>query len=201
MVFLGDVHGKWRELESILVEYRGDQVVQVGDFGLGFPERPREGKDPENLGPHFKFIRGNHDNPEVCRLHPNYLGDFGITDYGLAYLSGAWSIDFARRTPGIDWWDEEELKSSKLQLFIDMFKREKPEFMVSHDAPYFLYDRLVRSSFKNKSRTTMALQEAFESHKPKFWVFGHHHLSMRERIKGTEFVCLDELETLDTSWL
>ncbi|MGY8690848.1 MAG: hypothetical protein ACKVHP_24310 [Verrucomicrobiales bacterium] len=42
--------------------------------------------------------------PLVCRSNPRYLGEFGFSEDGLFWLSGAWSIDWQLRTEGVSWW-------------------------------------------------------------------------------------------------
>ena len=76
MIVWGDLHGKLdvfrREMKKQHELHPNDTHVAVGDIGLGFP------KSQSSVFPkHCKFIRGNHDSPEVSRSHPNYLGDFG----------------------------------------------------------------------------------------------------------------------------
>ena len=201
MVFIGDVHGKWNQLDPLLEEYRGDEIIQVGDLGIGFPEGDLRGPDPVDFGYNFKFIRGNHDNPEACKNHCNYLGDFGVTDEGIGFISGAWSIDRIRRIHGVDWWPEEELSIIQMNAFLDLYEREKPEVMVSHDCPFFLYGDILKTYYKEPNRTATILESAFRIHQPRLWVFGHHHKRRNITIEHTQFVCLNELDTLDTEWL
>jgi hypothetical protein len=37
----------------------------------------------------------------------------------------------------------------------------------------------------------------FETWKPDFWVFAHHHVNVTREISGTRFICLDELDFID----
>ena len=72
--FIGDVHGKYGRYETIL-KNSDLPTIQVGDMGVGFFHRDYEGTlrpfanppyDKMVAGNH-RFIRGNHDNPYVCR--------------------------------------------------------------------------------------------------------------------------------------
>ena len=74
-LFIGDVHGKFGPYKRICKEYR--DTIQVGDMGVGFIDRytNRSYSNP----PHYamkagnhRFIRGNHDNPGVCRKHSQW---------------------------------------------------------------------------------------------------------------------------------
>jgi hypothetical protein len=41
------------------------------------------------------------------------------------------------------------------------------------------------------------LQQMFDVHKPKHWVFGHYHIRRDFEIDGTQFHCLPELDSLE----
>lgn len=106
IMFVGDVHGL---LDEYRATYRKCEmpVVQVGDLGLGFVP------DPVEIPVGHKFIRGNHDDPARARAHSAHLGDYGFNaELGLFFVGGAWSIDHLFRTPGADWWADEELSSA-----------------------------------------------------------------------------------------
>ena len=197
MVFLGDVHGEWEQMRGSLQGFQGKPIIQVGDLGLGFPMDKFRTADPEDLGPGFRFIRGNHDNPETCRRHKNYLGDFGMLDGGIMFLSGAWSIDQYHRVPGFTWWEEEELSLPALNDFLGMYQEKKPRVMVTHDCTYSAY-KYVGVQYPRGNRTAQALQAAFTSgHQPDIWVFEHHHKDVSFKLGATQFYCDGELSTLE----
>ena len=204
--FIGDVHGSWQDLEQILREHKDtDYFVQVGDMNLGFPslytyrnlktnktitkETP---PDPTEFPNNFKFIRGNHDCPETCGKHTNYLGDYGFNDKigkdGLFYISGGYSTDSGNRTEGLDWWRREELSHEDLQDCVEQYSQIKPKIVVSHECPTFVQKELC-DSIHGYSRTAMALSEMFKIHQPLQWYFGHHHKSYRSVHNNTLFVC------------
>jgi hypothetical protein len=47
------------------------------------------------------------------------------------------------------------------------------------------------------NRTGLALQNMWNRHHPKLWIFGHWHETISCDIQGTTFVCLDELDSVD----
>jgi len=71
MHFIGDCHGKFADLKRICDRLAPDRCMQLGAMGFGHDD---EFHACQNLS----FIRGNHDNPDVCRQYANYLGDHGI---------------------------------------------------------------------------------------------------------------------------
>ena len=194
MIFIGDIHGEFARYKAIINQRPNS--IQLGDMGVGFPDY-----DPSQF-PEFyyhRFIRGNHDNPEVCRKHPNYLGDYGfIPQHSIYYVSGAWSIDKNLRIPGLSWWEEEELSYKQFLDVIKQYKEVEPKIVISHDCPL----SVMKSMFDLQpypSRTGQAFNSMLEEHKPKFWVFAHHHVpAVRvKHIDGTTFVCLGIEQTIE----
>jgi predicted phosphodiesterase len=192
---IGDIHA---DIETLFDIADGlENWIQIGDLGWGFtrdpiPEFPDGGK----------AIRGNHDCPDTARAHPSYLGDYGVTDDGIFYVSGGCTPDFdrIRRTPGRDWWPDEELGWEELQEMISAYEAAKPDIVVTHDAPYFLYRALLAATSvklnghigdPNRNRTASAFDSMFAVHRPKFWYFGHWHLPFAYQHQGTWFRCVD----------
>ena len=191
--FVGDVHGRFGDLCDLIAGH-GCDFVLLGDVGLGF-SRELDCKFPCSVNLHF--IRGNHDCPEVCFRTAGYLGDFGYHEgLGLFFVSGAFSIDWYCRREGVSWWRDEELSYAQFQDAVGLFEKVRPEVMVSHDCPesvtQFFYDR-----GRIRSVTSSALDVMFSSHRPKLWVFGHHHRNVDFEFSGTRFVGLAELCTFD----
>ena len=196
LIVIGDIHGKIDRYLKLVVRFRGEPSVQLGDFGIGFP-----GDEPlPPLPGNAWFIRGNHDNPEAARLHGNYLGDYGcktIDGMRIFYLSGAWSSDQWHRTEGVNWWREEELRVAELEAAVDLYAKVNPEIVLTHDGP----DEAVRSLHAtgsahkeiNRTATGNALNAMLDVHRPRKWIFGHWHTRFRRQIGGTEFRCLPEL--------
>ena len=143
------------------------------------------------------MIYGNHDNPPELKTHRHCLGDFGLGFNGgieFFFVSGAFSIDRAWRMEGFDWFKEEELNTAQMNDCIELYSTLRPpDVVLSHEAPYFLIQYLWGYPSNN---TSLLLDALFRIHKPKVWVFGHHHKSIDLTIEGTRFVCLNELESL-----
>jgi len=135
---------------------------------------------------------GNHDYyPYLDK--PHILGDYGVYE-NMFFVRGAWSIDHYFRTLGRDLFHNEQLSYVECQQAIDLYEQIKPNIVISHDCPiearqklFYIYDTDI---------TSTCLQTMLEIHRPSLWVFGHHHKSKKVSIQGTEFICLNELETL-----
>jgi hypothetical protein len=199
MLFVGDVHSNFDDFAHIVQSHPDEVIIQVGDLGLA---RPWVGKNlvyntvDFNLTGKWMFIRGNHDDPELCRAHPNYLGDygyFGLPAGRIFFVSGARSIDYHLRIPTVDWWIEEELTREHAERAVEQYANNPPSIVVSHDCPDFLKDKFDASTFP--SRTGWMLDRMFEIHQPRIWIFGHWHKNLEIQVKDTKFVCVAELST------
>lgn len=198
MIFVGDVHGKFKQYLRLL---GSKPTIQVGDLGLGFRGSPNLARPhPEQ----HRFIRGNHDNPLVCRRYSNYLGDYGYLDgQRLFFVSGAHSIDRDWRIEGASWWADEQLTDRQMLSCAELYKRARPRFVVTHEGPLDIVRKMFwhlssshdENDFRNP--TSNFLQHLLELHPPEVWIFGHHHVSKDEVFNGTRFICLAELETIE----
>lgn len=72
MRIIGDVHGHIADYMTLAAA--SQESIQIGDMGLGFRGVSLE------PNPAHRFFRGNHDAPQACREHPNYLGDWGYDE-------------------------------------------------------------------------------------------------------------------------
>lgn len=206
IIIVGDVHGYTKTYQKWLRHNLdpSQRSIQIGDMGLGF-----SGVGLDRLEANHKFFRGNHDNPAKCRAHANYLGDYGyLPDDGLFWIAGAFSIDRGYRVEGVSWWRDEELSYQELGQVIYEYKKAKPRFVLSHEAPAkvaktLLFD-LSGPYFAAKmacsmSRTSEAMQVMLDAHQPEKWIFGHYHLDKSFRVPvgdgvpgvySTEFICV-----------
>lgn len=209
MLFIGDVHGKYGPYRRLMLS-AGAPTIQVGDMGVGFQKLLHGEVVGEKNPPHYamergrhRFIRGNHDNPKVCRRHSQFIQD-GTIEGPIMFLGGAQSVDAALRTEGLDFWVDEELSYKELYGLTGVYTDKKPEVMVTHDCPEEVAEALAahtgRCKLHLQSRTRMALQSMWSAHSPKLWVFGHWHGSFDCVLRGTRFVCLDELEMRNLTW-
>jgi Calcineurin-like phosphoesterase superfamily domain len=193
---IGDIHGKIECLLPLL-ERRcqdSDLTIQLGDMGLGF-----KGAILPEQNSSFKFIRGNHDSPDFCRMHPNYAGEFGQVG-PVFVIGGAYSIDWMHRVPGKSWWPNEELSVEQLDAALETYKAAKPQIVASHEAPSSIGRALLEDGgfrlYKSGcigSRTAQYLERMFHAYQPEHWFFGHYHRDWMIQKEGTTFHCLNEL--------
>lgn len=207
-VFIGDVHGKYKPYKRILKEH--ENTVQLGDMGVGFKRYSPHHEDVYPHGSYYpnppynamvkgnhRFIRGNHDNPEVCVEHTQWIPD-GTVEDNIMFVGGGLSIDKNFRVPGYSWWEDEELGTVEFARLLSVYEKAKPDVMVTHECPEVIARRILGAGFRPEksleSRTRIWFDKFFEQHQPALWVFGHWHNSFECSVLGTEFVCLAELE-------
>lgn len=198
---IGDIHGYYVSYFDIVRNGPGHSI-QVGDMGVGFGNKYKDEKlNKQMILYNGFFIAGNHDNPSECKKLQNNI-KAGVWN-NLFAVPGAWSIDHAYRTVGIDWWEDEELSIPELNQVIMTYNLVKPKVMITHDGPHevtkqlFIDKGLGLGNVSYKTKTGQALQVMFEVHQPKVWVFGHWHVDTNEVINGTKFICLGECSWID----
>ena len=197
VLLIGDVHGHNKDYLDILEEEKPDFSVQLGDFGFGF------GHDIKEISENNYFLRGNHDDPAACRKHLSYLGDYGMHEKGFFWISGAlsidkkWRLDYEVINNRKIWWKDEELPLEEHDKILELYIKEKPSVVLSHECPkeiVYLMGNTLKMDIHSRTGDGL-LPLMFEAHKPDIWVFGHHHISFDKVVKGTRFKCLTELET------
>lgn len=200
---IGDKHGLWNDYQLVIQGV--DRSIQLGDFGIGFAGDYWHDRVNDTIGnTGHRFIRGNHDDPKKCKEMLSWIPD-GTIENDVMMIGGAWSIDADYRSPGIDWWRDEELSESELAALHDVYTTVRPRVMLTHDCPtlaaYYMFIRAGLRTYGGRTltltRTGEAFQKMFEAHQPEYWYFGHWHHTKRMQIDKTVFQCLGELDYMD----
>lgn len=194
ITLIGDVHGKYERYHRIIRQTdRYPYTVQLGDFGFDY------GTVFNVDSTKHKILGGNHDHYDRIIHTPHYLGDYGyetLNGISFFFYRGAYSIDRQYRTIGIDWWEQEQVGIEEFMKARELYREIKPDIILTHDCPESInYHLLPPGANRYQNITGWALDELFNIHQPKMWRFGHYHQSWRMTIKGTDFRCLNELET------
>lgn len=188
--FIGDVHGKVKRYKDKIKKRDFDISIQIGDFGFK--------NEHEIMKSIFKeknyVLFGNHD------YYPALNNEYSVTPSGGMFkglffaVRGAFSIDRVVRKENFDWFANEEITNAEAYEIIDRYIEAKPEIVVTHDCPRSIQKEIW--DIDNTSITANLLETMFQQHKPKLWIFGHHHESVTKEFEGTTFRCLAELESV-----
>lgn len=212
---IGDVHGIYDQYAHLCAG--ADYSLQVGDMGFDYNYITRTVDSNKH-----KVIGGNHDNYSdksiledgsvvFGKQSKHFLRESGtweVPGFGEIYfVRGAWSIDKDYRTPGLNWWPDEELTQSQGNKMLKDYENKKPNFVVTHSAPWTVLPYIPFKRFGTAgdipTSTSTLLDLAYNIHQPDIWIFGHFHKSWDEFYahpytgKITRFICLDELEYMD----
>lgn len=209
---VGDTHGYVRDISD--VDQKGVRegiklAAQAGDFGVRwdwasdryFQKRAWQGRE----GMIWITVGGNHENydrwqklqrdqnfPELVELWPGVYWAprptlILINGEKFLFMGGGNSIDRHLRTEGKDWWSYEQPTAEEMRNFFNMLNDEKPEFVVTHEAP----SRVHFGPDKRLSHTAIDFDNILDhtDHMPKVWYYGHHHHRATVEFDGTDFVC------------
>lgn len=199
MLIVGDVHGRTNDYYNLVRD--AEYSLQLGDLGFGQNYKILSKLDADK----HKVVLGNHDSYDLINDYPHFLGDFGCLEFGgfsdAFYVRGGRSIDYAYRTLGVDFFEQEELSYAQGYECLSAYRRIKPRVVFSHECPSSVIGifpaRKWDGEWLRPSHTSHILQALLEIHEPELWMFGHYHLSRNEQIGKCNFVCLAELETYE----
>ncbi len=188
------------------VAKKGDASAKIwysGELDLWLKKREKKKRKSRII-----TCGGNHDNwnafdylveqnpgKDLIELYPGsevYFAKRGalvdIEGISHLFLGGAESSDKHNRKADLTWWSREEPSAEEFDLFFEKFDEEKPNTVVTHEAP--LRVELYRHR-RNDSYTPNMLENVFKlsDHRPRYWYFGHHHLFEKWKVDGTKFHC------------
>ena len=218
-IYLGDIHGNLTVIDNYLIlnEINNCNIIQVGDFGLGFASKEFEWEQLDVINERLKkdnnflyAIRGNHDNKKCFYDYYDFSNIYFIKDYEVInlkgdnhlFIGGAISIDRKYRTEGKTYWNDEVfiLDEERLGNIFDI------DIVVTHTAPDFCDPRNYNNNFpyvvlqftdrdkdllkdlnEERANMTKAYEKIIENNNIKWWIYGHFHKNNIEEIDGVNF--------------
>jgi predicted phosphodiesterase len=214
ILIVGDVHGNFKALDKVIFRAQKkakiDAIVQVGDFGILWGNESPYRFDYQSEVP-FLFVDGNHEN--FSRLEKNKFplrgqpvehmtrGETRIVDSNNSlFIGGAASIDKDWRTPGMDWFPEEEITSRQIQRIVEevLPTSGKIDCVFSHEKPESFPLRLAtwKDDHPPSSGQRALLQILFQEVNPKFWFFGHYHEPDQGVVGNCNWYCVPIIESM-----
>lgn len=174
-ILLGDIHGTLNNILYFARTKRDLDIIQVGDFGMGFIKYDQDISNLLNINEfleerniHLYAIRGNHDNPMFFEGHHNYSNVHLLKDYeqmelngkNFFFIGGGISIDrlprIAEAKSRISWWKDEKFVFDEVKL-----KEAKGiDIVITHSCPKFAFpfgvDAPIVNSFAKHDPTLKA---------------------------------------------
>lgn len=223
-ILIGDTHGNKyllssgiSKIKNLRKSSRDSLLIHLGDFG--FKEDWIYG---ENFSDILRVVPGNHEDYDYI-LSPDYNGSiklpgrFGIFPHTdmlkVFYISGAYSIDkfdrllYHENNPGKEksWWHQEQLTHEEMIECRRQYLEFQPDVVISHACPSTVSSYMNYYNLKEYEDdvTQPFLNSLWSSYPPKYWYFGHHHVSIYLEDfygSGTNFRCLNISETLVVNW-
>ena len=205
---ISDIHGKYLEYINLLSDC--EYSLQLGDYGFDYNFMINGTYHDKH-----KMFPGNHDNYDKVFDFPGCLGKFGEFDINSVkgfFISGGFSLDWKWRletqikTGQKIWWDQEQLSHDEMTEALTLYKKVKPNFVITHSCPFSVARALgnpcILEDFGyNPGTFTTNTQELLEScfnvHQPKLWIFGHFHFNKDKMFGDTRFICRPELGWTD----
>lgn len=206
VLVVGDIHGKFRLFSNFLENKEYDYIFSCGDFGY-WPEHINiceELKLPENTK--LYFCDGNHENHdtlkklsnnEICKnvFYMNRGSVLTINNTNILFFGGANSIDYKYRTPGYDWFPEENISEKDIN---NLPNNTNIDIVISHTCP--LETKLPIFTFTDKRTDSNRnyLSYILNKYKPNLWFFGHWHERLTSSYNNTIFYGLNKID--DFGW-
>jgi predicted phosphodiesterase len=224
IMVMGDVHMDFRTMNKLLSRKKPDMVLQVGDFGYwpqskpeniyrrNNPKYPKRLPVPRPPCPVY-WIDGNHEDHDSLdgrttdELWPGVFymprGSHMLLPDGrrVLFIGGAASHDKALRTPGRDWFEQEQITQRDLDN-IDF--NLKYDIVISHTMPtvFGLRELLgLDRQCDRRDSSENALDIVYEAIRPKLWYFGHWHACKTGYIEDTRWQLLDHSVGKNQWWM
>lgn len=204
LYILGDVHGDFGRLNTFINKKFPQRVICAGDFGFWPGHKEFELSKIKNRFTEVLWIDGNHENIEKIQeiignsreLTP--IQNITYCPRGstltlpdgrkILFMGGASSIDKHWRTPGYDWFWQEDISYKDMEALPD----EEIDIVISHTCPSsFLNTMLSKDARKFNDPAYEYLEFILDKYKPKLWFFGHWHCRKEGFNKGCKWVALN----------
>ncbi len=205
---IGDTHGDWCKLASLILYHKPDMVFVAGDFGWwsGWGAEPDTAFPSSVFGDvEIRFVDGNHENhADLVRFAPR--GTFDVVKIAdrvwyhprgsvwtlpdgrtLFAAGGAHSDDRRGRKEGKNVFCRlEELQRNNLPDVIP-----HADVVISHAQPH----RFAGCDIRKPDPSKAVLDEVLEAAKPSLWLSGHLHKRIDGNAGDTEWHVLDMLDS------
>lgn len=209
-LIVGDLHGDWGKLNALITKKNPDIVLQCGDFGW-WPKMEvttpvlygrqkiwlLKGIKPGNA--QVFWCDGNHEEHQLLKQDGLVREMYEGVSYCprgsvitlpdgrvVLFAGGAESVDKNLRTPGHDWFPEENITNVDLDM---MLSHDKIDIVISHTCPASF--NVAGSEGKRVDSNRLALECVLGKYDPELWFFGHWHTHSTGEYGQTKWMSLD----------
>lgn len=212
----GDIHGDVARLILFIQRMKlksGDKICVLGDAGILWRNDKKDTDyivkywDEYSNGVELYFIDGNHENFNLLNNLPVDENNMGIVSDKIHYLrrgcvyeingkrilscGGADSVDWYRRTEGLNWWKEETIS----QADIDRIPAGHYDYVFTHCCPRSVFENnkvyLITLANIDQDVVNHCSEDMLEKLMNKItfdhFYFGHYHV---DRVLNDKFRCL-----------
>ena len=190
VMVLGDIHGHFDRVNHLIQRERPDIVLQCGDFGYWPQLGEAEWQKLDTSATRFYFCDGNIDDivslqalsqarRQPVEISPGVFymprgSTLTLPDSRRAlFIGGAMSRDKHQRSPGVDWFPEEQLCDQ------DLCGLPAPpvDIVISHTCPAeFTVSHFKVNTAEEEDISRQYLSAVLNRYAPPLWFFGHWHL-------------------------
>ena len=221
---LGDIHGYWNLFNIFLNKPQikeNTKIICCGDFGY-FPDQFNFDECIKNKkGCEIYFCDGNHEHfdhlfkhdvskretitiNEKNKIYYQPRGSIKEIDgINFLFIGGGRSIDKQHRTPGYDWFPEEEIREQDVK---HLFENEyNVDCVISHCCPSPIA-RSLNGIFRTDGSTKILYDVACKIN-PEYWYSGHYHMYRNfiysdydedgNEIFSVDYTCLSYIHSRD----
>lgn len=204
ILFVGDIHGRFEIFNEFLHDRKKeiDSIYCLGEFGY-WPDA--DYSQIENGDIPLYWIDGNHEQFDLLEkrktdeIAPNIFyiprGTVEVLSNGMKtlFIGGAASIDRRMRTPGFDWFPQEEITNEDIDKSISAIdKMSEIDLICSHTCP-IEFDVIGESPLSFFDPSAYKLSILLRHAKPKHWLFAHWHQFKTGLYENTEWTALNML--------
>lgn len=203
ILVLGDIHGDFDRLNTLIAQEKPDIILQCGDLGFWPKLDDYKLSQINTQNTRIYFCDGNNDDlgelfsscsnkKEAIEVSPGifYMPRGSILEiddkFRVLFLGGANSIDKHRRFEGWDWFPQEALSPTDLRDLPNL----PVDIVISHTCPNEFEIEKCKRQYIDNDPSRSLLSEILHKYQPAFWYFGHWHISTHGVFANTKWFSL-----------
>lgn len=221
MIYItGDTHGEYNDLINRIRNYsptKDDTVIICGDFGFVWDDQRHSFLLAKLTALPFNiaFIDGNHEDFNLLNTYPveewhggkvhRIAGNivhlmrgqlFTIDGKTFFTMGGAYSIDKALRTEGVNWWAEELPNNEDYKTAGETLEKYdyKTDYVITHTVPESVIYYIGHVPDSHDAELTGYFEWLYRKLEFKKWFAGHFHKN--RLVRDDVQILFDDVEVI-----